>query len=227
MPDPVAPEMPVAVPGAGSSIEDHEGMDAKLGHLMSEIVKDTTLDKAAKRKKVMTVLDLQDEGDMEAPKEEMEDEGDSEREKEEEEKEKKEEEKMDEAICELRKSTDPKLKELAESMSKRLADKKAVRKELDALKAVTNLNKRREKAQKLCDESALPKTCITPVLVEQMAARKTEKGMRALLEDRLAVVNVKRPTSSAGWVGRKDPKTGKDGVTEPSTKDFVESLNAH
>lgn len=223
MPDPVAPEMPVAVPGAGSSIEDHEGMDAKLGHLMSEIVKDTTLDKAAKRKKVMTVLDLQDDG--EAPKEEMEDEGDSEREKEEDEKEKKEEEKMDEAICELRKSTDPKLKELAESMSKKLAEKRTTRKELDTLKAVTKLTQRREKAQKLCDESALPKTCITPVLVEQMAARKTEKGMRALLEDRLAVVNVKRPTSSASWVGRKDPKTGKDGVAEPSTKDFVESLN--
>lgn len=224
---------PIAAPGP-AGIEDMGSLNEKVAHLVSEITKHPDMPTAEKKKKVMAAFNLLDETAAPVPVEEppMEEppvpvsgmEDDMDKEREEEEKEKKEEEKMEESISKLRASSDPSVKQLAESIDTRLKSLRSKRRELKLLKEAQAIAGNKTKARKLCEESALPREQITDLLVESMAARKSEPGMRAILEDRLAVVNVKRPTSGPGFVGRKD-KNGQAPKEASDLKSFVEAIN--
>ena len=234
--DPMETEAPIAAPDSGSgNIEDAGSMNEKVAHLMAEIAKHPDMPMAEKKKRVLAAFNLLDDTSAPpveevpvdaAPVAPMEDDMDKERE--EEKKEKEEEKKMEESIKKLKSSSDPAHKELAESIEKRLVALKDKRKELKLLEEAAQYKTAKAKARQLCEASALPKPLITDHLIESMAKRKDEKGMKAILEDRLAFVNVKQPTSAPGTQNAafKHVKPGTSGRKEASDLTaFLESLN--
>lgn len=235
MGDPMDTEAPIAAPPADGAVPADSGsMNEKVAHLMAEIAKHPDMPIQEKKKRVLAAFNLLDETAPPPPEEPpveatMPMEDDMDKEREEEKKEKEEEEKMEESIKRLKSSSDPAHKELAESIEKRLVALKDKRKELKLLKEAQAYKDAKMKARQLCEASALPKPLITDHLIESMAKRKDEKAMRAVLEDRLAFVNIKQPTATPGHqVGQKKPvvQSGTSGRKEASDlNSFLESLN--
>lgn len=228
----------------GGNIEDLGSLNEKVAHLVAEITKHPDMDIAEKKKKVLAAFNLLDETAAPAPEPEPEpapeeepemtpaaeaedalgqkgEANDLKKEKEEE----KDEEKMEESIRALKTSSDPKHKELAEALDARLKSLREKRREIRLFKEAQRYQKRMAYAKKLCSESALPKDQVTGLLLESMAAKKDVKTMKAVLEDRLAIVNVKRPTSGPNFVNRNDPKSASGRKEASDMKSFMESLN--
>lgn len=173
--------------------EDEAGWEAKLGHLVAEILKDGTLDAAAKKKKLLTALKLLDD-DKPAPSPPGEGE-------------------EDEDVGDKKKDSEESVK-----LSRKLAEKDRLlteqRRKLDAYEAAERLSANRARAKTLCEASGLPATLVTDVFLDQLAEAASEAKMKALIQDRRALVG-RRPVSS--------PPGGKGGTM--SDDEFLAVLN--
>lgn len=204
-PPPVTP--PVAAPPEAESFE------WKIGHLVSEIVKDPSLSKKDKRRKLLTALKLLDTSDVPAGEPEPEPEppvlptetpvgegkiptgvkGT----------------KTVEAVIEKTPVKDATvLTEAAIEQSRTNVTK--LEAELAQYKTAQVKRKNVGVAQKLCQEAALPKELITGVFLDRLTSAKSEKEMKALIEDRRSLVG-----------GKPKPAPKK---TDMSIEDFMNTL---
>ena len=220
------PPNPVATQGGDGSMSTPQSMHEKIGHLVSEIVKDTTIDRASKRRKLLTATKLLPENDADEEGEKVkEPEKPAEKKPESDEKKEKadaEGEKVKTEESKVEKPTAPNLTELSESVMKKLGQSGAkAALELDALKSKKKYLDQLAKAKVLCKESKLPDTLVTNEFLRNLAEATDEKGMKALIEDRLILINVPKP------VPPKDTTAKKPDGKKLEVKDFVEAVSAN
>jgi hypothetical protein len=179
------------------------GYEARLGHLIVAVLHDDSLDMKAKRKKILKALQLMDdpvddepdddESDDESAKmddsEEMDDSGDAGADGDSPDK------NSDSAECArvFRAHRDPAVRRLAERF--------------DRLRAKERLRSRRAKARRLCERAKLPPAVLSNLFLEQLLRAPDERSMRALIEDRRRLANVRIPRSASAGSGiRMDVK---------------------
>jgi hypothetical protein len=180
---------PVAGDGVRKDITEGDDMlDAGAGgggyaehcaNMVKAIMTDGSLDKAAKRKKLLKCLDLLDEEGGGAKVEEGEEEiakGKGEEEKVKDESDETWTAKADEAA--LRAAKDPALKPLVEGY--------------DRLKTDRRLRILEGRCRDLCIDAKLPLVSITDVFVQQLVEARDDKARRALIEDRRSLVGAAR-----------------------------------
>lgn len=230
MDDPqAAPVADVSAPGTDVASPD---FNSKIAELCKDIAAHPDMGKGEKKKKLMLAVELLQKAAAEGDDEPVEvqpapeaedgmpwedpegDDADTNRKEEEEEK------KTEETINLLKASTDPKHKQLAESLIARVGELKEKRRNLHLVREAQILRDHMTIARRLCEKSALPKHQATELFLEQMASKRTLKAAKMLLEDRLAQANVKKPTSSTSFVNQ-------DGTRKEvkDVKTFVEAVN--
>lgn len=220
------PPNPVASAGGGGSVPTPQSIEHKIGHLVSEIIKDPGLSRSAKRKKLLTATKLlPDAGEPEEPDETSKEKPAKKEEAKESaaEDEKKEKEDAGEKDEKKKKEVEESNKKLllCEQILQKIDKQKAkVALELDALKARAVYLERLSLGKKLCAEAKLPELIVTDEFLRNLAESADEAGMKVLIEDRQTLANVPKPKPPAHAQPQKK-------ASEIATKDFVESLNAY
>lgn len=174
-------DMPAETPaeaGAGG-YEDH------LAEMVKAIVTDPALDPKVKKKKILAALKMLD---AKGGGEEVEDVEEAEEEAPEEKKEESEEDKYEKAEESLRKSKDPDVALLLESL-----DSYRVRERLRELQA---------KAHRMCSDARLPVEAVTPTFVRQLCEARDDEARAELIRDRQSVQRLGRPPVSRSGGGK-------------------------
>ena len=174
-------DMPAETPaeaGAGG-YEDH------LAEMVKAIVTDASLDPKTKKKKILAALKMLD---AKGGGEEVEDVEEAEEEAPEKEKESEEEDRYEKAEESLRKSKDPNVALLLESL-----DSYRVREKMRDLQA---------KAHRMCSDARLPVEAVTPTFVRQLCEARDDEARAELIRDRQSVQRLGRPPVSRSGGGK-------------------------
>lgn len=154
--------------------DDDVGHEEHLANALKAIVTDDKMDAKSKKKKVLALMKMLDDGsgdesDDEEPVEEDDEEP--------------EEKKGEDDMESLR------------VLAVKEPGVKALLERLDRLEVKTAVQAKRELAESVIESARLPNVAVTTVFLEQLIAAKDKKAMQILVEDRRRLVGTKKPVS--------------------------------